>query len=136
MRQSGSNSGGKPSFSRAVHQDNTINKKRGISVAHLQSASVPSKLTKKPRKAPVQKEHKKTLVEQKQEQALKDAVAASKKARSSETHFSIPNVDTNNNLLAQTYIWTHAKHAVLINEIKTRSKVAQCAEDFEHIALK
>lgn len=129
-KSSGSNGGGK---SRSVHPNNVSKGLSGSTT--FQKPITPAKLTKKPRKVPTQETRTKTPIEKKQDLLEKEAAQSKKKARLNETHFSIPDVEGNNNLTEQVYKVSHIKHAILINEIKTRSKVAAFTEEFEHIQL-
>jgi hypothetical protein len=128
-----SGSSGGSGKSRSVHPNNVASKSGGS--ATFQKPITPAKLTKKPKKVSTQETRTKTPIEKKQDLIEKEAAQAKKKARISESHFSIPDVEENNNLKEQLYKVSHIKHAILINEIKTRSKVAAFASDFEHIQL-
>lgn len=124
-----SHAGGGPS--RVMHNNRMANKK-GSSAVYKQE-KVPNKLIRDQRPRVNEAEIKMQL--QEQELLVKDA-QEKKKARIEETHYSIPDVEQNGNLLEQAYVRTHTKHAVLVNEMKTRSKATEGGEEVEHVSLK
>jgi hypothetical protein len=122
-------SGGK---SRSVHPNNM--KRKGAAAASFD----------KPQHVQVTKKMKQTMEEACRPQIhlfSEEIVHAgpgpsSKKPRLvSERRPTIPNVPQNSNILGQTILQAGANHSNLVNEIKTRSKVASFATDFEHIQL-
>lgn len=55
-----------------------------------------------------------------------------KKVMSKETRYTIPDVPVNGNIATQTYIRSHTKMAVIMNEFKTQVKVKNFNEDHDH----
>ncbi len=132
MRNPTNTNNGSGSNSRSVHPNNM--KRKGAVAASFD----------KPQHVQVTKKMKQTMEEACRPQIhlfSEEIVHAgpgpsSKKPRLvSERRPTIPNVPQNSNILGQTVLQAGANHSNLVNEIKTRSKVAAFATDFEHIQL-
>lgn len=110
--------------SRSVHQNNM--KKGAASQYH--KTVVSSKVPMKFKKPYVPPKPKPTVT-------LDDVVIKAKppkKVMSKETRYTIPDVPVNGNIATQTYIRSHTKMAVILNEFKTNVKVKNFNEDCDH----
>lgn len=112
--------------SRSVHHNNLMNKKG--TAAQYQKYVVSSKVPMKFKKVQLPPKKKPTVT-------LDDVVIKAKppkKVLSKETRYTIPDVPENGNIATQTYIRSHTKMAVIMNEFKTQVKVKNFNEDCDH----
>mmetsp|Transcript_123579 Transcript_123579/g.242467 ORF Transcript_123579/g.242467 Transcript_123579/m.242467 type:complete len:128 (-) Transcript_123579:308-691(-) len=113
-------------YSRAVHHGNMMNKKG--CAAMYQKSVVSTKAPSKFKRAPIAPKSKVTVT-------LDDLVVKAgppKKEKCKELRYTIPDVPVNGNIATQTFIRTHAKMAVTMNDFKTQVKVKNFNEDREH----
>jgi hypothetical protein len=114
------------SVSRSVHHGNMMNKRGGAEQYQKRALStkVPMKFKKVTKVAPVTKKPP----------TLDDLIvrAGPPKTVVKECRYTLPDVTQNNNINTQMYCRSHAKMAVIMNELKTFSKVKAFNEDVEH----
>ena len=114
-------------YSRTVHHGNMMNK-RGT-VAQFQKSVVATKVPMKYKKVQVPPKRKEIVIN-----AENDIIEGKppKKVASKETRYTIPDVPENGNIAQQTYLRSHTKMAVIVNEFKTHVKVKNFNEDRDH----
>ena len=113
-------------FSRSVHHGNMMNK-RGM-VTQYQKSVVSRKVPMKFKRQPVTLEQKVPMIIE--EEVVKGKPP--KPVKSKETRYTIPDVPTNGNIATQTYVRSHTKMAVIMNELKTHIKVNSFNVDVDH----
>ena len=133
VRNSTSSGGG---FSRSVQPKSHKGKAGQAATGFQQMTAAPPKLTKKMKMVMDEACRPKVHLNSEAVIAAGPGSFSKKKAKlSDETRPTIPNVPQNSNIVQQVYQETDVKHLNVVNEIKTRSKVAAFATDFAHIQL-
>lgn len=115
-------------YSRSIHNGQMMNRKGGV--AQYQKAVMSTKVPMKFKKVHVPPAQKHREVVNADEEVILGKPP--KKVLSKETRYTIPDVPVNGNINTQTYIRSHTKMAVILNEFKTQVKVKSFNEDHDH----
>jgi hypothetical protein len=114
-------------YSRSVHHNNMMNRKGMTS--QYQKSVVSTKVPMKHKNMKIAPPNRREVHNTDQ-----DIIEGKppKMVLSKETRFTIPDVPVNGNINTQTYVRSHAKMAVALNEFKTQVKVKNFNEDCDH----